>query len=83
MKRTISGGDGTHGIASPRAWFDRRFEPLFLRCSRYAAWADMGDAQVTVRNLEIIEVIEDNVLVVKARYRVRNRGYVVVRRAKR
>jgi large subunit ribosomal protein L3 len=44
----------------------------------------MGDAQVTVRNLEIIEVDEeDNVLVVKGAVPGPNGGYVVVRRAKR
>jgi large subunit ribosomal protein L3 len=44
----------------------------------------MGDAQVTVRNLEIIEVdAEDNVLVVKGAVPGPNGGYVVVRRAKR
>jgi large subunit ribosomal protein L3 len=44
----------------------------------------MGDEQVTVRNLEIIEVdAEDNVLVVKGAVPGPNGGYVVVRRAKR
>ena len=44
----------------------------------------MGSEQVTVRNLEIIEVdTEDNVLVVKGAVPGPNGGYVVVRRAKR
>jgi len=44
----------------------------------------MGHAQVTVRNLEIIDVdTEDNVLVVKGAVPGPNGGYVVVRRAKR
>jgi large subunit ribosomal protein L3 len=44
----------------------------------------MGDEQVTVRNLEIVEVdTEDNVLVVKGAVPGPNGGYVVVRRAKR
>ena len=44
----------------------------------------MGDEQVTVRNLEIIEVdAEENVLVVKGAVPGPNGGYVVVRRAKR
>src|SRR6202046_1379852 len=44
----------------------------------------MGTAQVTVRNLEVIDVVaEDNVLVVKGAVPGRNGGYVVVRRAKR
>jgi large subunit ribosomal protein L3 len=43
----------------------------------------MGDDQVTVRNLEIVEVDEaDNVLVVKGAVPGPNGGYVVVRRAK-
>ena len=44
----------------------------------------MGDAKVTVRNLEVIDVdAEDNVLVVKGAVPGPNGGYVVVRRAKR
>jgi large subunit ribosomal protein L3 len=44
----------------------------------------MGHEQVTVRNLEIIQVdAEDNVLVVKGAVPGPNGGYVVVRRAKR
>ena len=44
----------------------------------------MGDAQVTVRNLEIIEVdAEDNVMLVKGAVPGPNGGYVIVRRAKR
>jgi large subunit ribosomal protein L3 len=44
----------------------------------------MGDDQVTVRNLEIVEVdTEDNVLAVKGAVPGPNGGYVVVRRAQR
>jgi large subunit ribosomal protein L3 len=44
----------------------------------------MGAEQVTVRNLEIVEVdTEDNVLMVKGAVPGPNGGYVVVRRAKR
>ena len=44
----------------------------------------MGNAQVTVRNLEIVDVdTEDNVLIVKGAVPGPNGGYVVVRRAKR
>ena len=44
----------------------------------------MGTQQVTVRNLEVIEVdAEDNVLMVKGAVPGPNGGYVVVRRAKR
>jgi large subunit ribosomal protein L3 len=44
----------------------------------------MGDARVTVRNLEIIDVdTVDNLLVVKGAVPGPNGGYVVVQRAKR
>jgi len=44
----------------------------------------LGNEQVTVRNLEVIDVdTEDNVLVVKGAVPGPNGGYVVVRRAKR
>ena len=44
----------------------------------------MGDEQVTVRNLEVIDVdTEDNVLVVKGAVPGPNGGFVVVKRAKR
>ena len=43
-----------------------------------------GHEQVTVRNLEIVEVdTEDNVIMVKGAVPGPNGGYVVVRRAKR
>jgi len=44
----------------------------------------MGDVQVTVRNLEVIDVdTEDNVLMVKGAVPGPNGAYVIVRRAKR
>ena len=44
----------------------------------------MGDQQVTVRNLEIVQVdLEDNVLLVKGAVPGPNGAYVLVRRAKR
>jgi large subunit ribosomal protein L3 len=44
----------------------------------------MGTQQVTVRNLEIVQVdLEDNVLMVKGAVPGPNGSYVVVRRAKR
>jgi large subunit ribosomal protein L3 len=44
----------------------------------------MGSSQVTVRNLEVIDVVtEDNVLVVKGAVPGPNGSYVVVRRSKR
>ena len=44
----------------------------------------MGNARVTVRNLEIVEVdVEDNVILVKGAVPGPNGGYVMLRRAKR
>ena len=44
----------------------------------------MGHERVTVRNLEVIEVVaEDNVLVVKGAVPGPNGGYVLERRSKR
>jgi large subunit ribosomal protein L3 len=44
----------------------------------------MGNAQVTVRNLEVVEVdTEDNVLVIKGAVPGPNGAYVLVRRSKR
>jgi large subunit ribosomal protein L3 len=43
----------------------------------------MGNAQVTVRNLEVVEVdTEDNVIMVNGAVPGPNGGYVVVRRAR-
>jgi large subunit ribosomal protein L3 len=79
------GGDGSHGSMHHRA-------PGSIGASSYPSrvWpgtrmaGHMGTQQVTVRNLEVIEVdAEDNVLVVKGAVPGPNGGYVVVRRAKR
>jgi large subunit ribosomal protein L3 len=44
----------------------------------------MGNAQTTVRNLEIVEVdVEDNVILVKGAVPGPNGAYVVLRRSKR
>jgi large subunit ribosomal protein L3 len=44
----------------------------------------MGTAQVTARNLEVVEIdTEDNILMVKGAVPGPNGGYVVVRPAKR
>ncbi len=44
----------------------------------------MGDQQVTIRNLEIVQVdIEDNVILVKGAVPGPNGGYVLVRRSKK
>ncbi len=79
------GGGGSHGSMFHRA-------PGSIGASSYPSrvlpgmrmGGHMGHAQVTVRNLEIIEVdAEDNVLIVKGAVPGPNGGYVLVRRAKR
>jgi large subunit ribosomal protein L3 len=79
------GGEGSHGSMFHRA-------PGSIGASSFPSrvvpgmrmGGHMGDQQVTVRNLEIIDVdTEDNVLVVKGAVPGPNGGYVVVRRAKR
>ena len=79
------GGEATHGSMFHRA-------PGSIGASSYPSrvlpgmrmGGHMGNAKVTVRNLEIIEVdTEDNVLVVKGAVPGPNGGYVVVRRSKR
>jgi large subunit ribosomal protein L3 len=79
------GGDGSHGSMHHRA-------PGSIGASSFPSrvvpgmrmGGHMGDDQVTVRNLEIVEIdTEDNVLVVKGAVPGPNGGYVVVRRAKR
>ena len=79
------GGDATHGSMFHRApgsigasSFPSRVLPG-MRMSGH-----MGHAQVTVRNLEVVDVdAEDNVLVVKGAVPGPNGGYVVVRRSRR
>jgi large subunit ribosomal protein L3 len=79
------GGDGSHGSMHHRA-------PGSIGASSYPSRVfpglrmagHMGTDQVTVRNLEVIEVdSEQNVLVVKGAVPGPNGAYVVVRRAKR
>ena len=79
------GGEGSHGSMFHRApgsigasSFPSRVVPGMRMAGH------MGAGQVTVRNLEIVEVdTEDNVLMVKGAVPGPNGGYVVVRRAKR
>jgi large subunit ribosomal protein L3 len=79
------GGEGTHGSMFHRApgsigasSFPSRVVPGMRMAGH------MGNARVTVRNLEIVEVdTEDNVLVIKGAVPGPNGSYVVVRRAKR
>jgi large subunit ribosomal protein L3 len=79
------GGEGSHGSMFHRA-------PGSIGASSYPSrvlpgmrmGGQLGNAQVTVRNLEVIDVdTEDNVLVVKGAVPGPNGSYVVVRRSKR
>jgi large subunit ribosomal protein L3 len=81
----FGGGDATHGSMFHRA-------PGSIGASSYPSrvfpgtrmGGHMGDEQVTVRNLEVIEVdTEDNVLMVKGAVPGPNGGYVMIRPAKR
>src|SRR5206468_6352240 len=79
------GGEGSHGSMFHRA-------PGSIGASSFPSrvvpgmrmGGHLGNAQVTVRNLEVIDVdTEDNVLVVKGAVPGPNGGYVLVRRSKR
>ena len=79
------GGDATHGSMFHRApgsiggsSFPSRVFPGMKMGGQ------MGNEQVTVRNLEIVSVdVDDNVIAVKGAIPGPNGGYVTVRRAKR
>jgi len=84
-RHKFGGGEDSHGSMHHRA-------PGSIGASSFPSrvvpgmrmGGHMGNEQVTVRNLEIIDVdTEDNVLVVKGAVPGPNGGYVVVRRAKR
>jgi len=79
------GSDATHGSMFHRA-------PGSIGASSFPSrvfpglrmGGQMGNARVTVRNLEIVEVdVEDNMILVKGAVPGPNGGYVIVRRAKR
>ena len=81
----FGGGEPTHGSMHHRA-------PGSIGASSFPSrvipgmrmGGQMGNEQVTVRNLEIVDVMaEDNVLVVKGAVPGPNGGYVVVQRSKR
>jgi large subunit ribosomal protein L3 len=84
-RHKFGGGDASHGSMHHRApgsigasSFPSRVFPGMRGAGH------MGDAQVTVRNLEVVEVdTEDNVLLVKGAVPGPNGGYVLVRRARR
>jgi len=79
------GGEGSHGSMfhrAPGGIGASSFPSRVLPGMRMGG--HMGDARVTVRNLEVVDVdTEDNVLVVKGAVPGPNGAYVVVRRAKR
>ncbi|MCC7153648.1 MAG: 50S ribosomal protein L3 [Bryobacterales bacterium] len=81
----FGGGDGSHGSMfhrAPGSIGASSFPSRVFPGTRMAG--QMGDAQVTVRNLEVVDVdLEDNVLMVKGAVPGPNGAYVVVRRAKR
>jgi len=81
----FGGGDDTHGSMfhrAPGSIGASSFPSRVLPGMRMGG--HMGHEQVTVRNLEVIDVVtEDNVLVVKGAVPGPNGGYVLVRRAKR
>ena len=79
------GGDATHGSMFHRA-------PGSIGASSFPSrvmpgmkmGGHMGDSQVTVRNLEVVDIdVEENVLMVKGAVPGPNGGYVCVRPAKR
>ena len=79
------GGEGSHGSMfhrAPGSIGASSFPSRVLPGMRMGG--HMGDARVTVRNLEVIDVdTEDNVLIVKGAVPGPNGAYVMVRRAKR
>jgi large subunit ribosomal protein L3 len=81
----FGGGDGTHGSMfhrAPGSIGASSFPSRVLPGMRMGG--HMGHDQVTVRNLEIVDVdLEDNVLVVKGAVPGPNGAYVLVRRSKR
>src|SRR5579871_1881258 len=79
------GGPGSHGSMfnrAPGSIGASSFPSRVFPGTRMAG--HLGTQQVTIRNLEVIDVVaEDNVLVVKGAVPGPNGGYVLVRRAKR
>jgi large subunit ribosomal protein L3 len=79
------GGEGTHGSMfhrAPGSIGASSFPSRVLPGMRMGG--HLGNARVTVRNLEVVEVdTEDNLLVVKGAVPGPNGGYVLVQRSKR
>ena len=84
-RHNFRGGPGSHGSMfhrAPGSIGASSFPSRVFPGTRMAG--HMGTDHVTVRNLEVVEVVaEDNVLVVKGAFPGLNGGYVLVRRAKR
>lgn len=84
-RHKFGGGDATHGSMHHRApgsigasSFPSRVFPGMRGAGH------MGDARVTVRNLEVVQVDEeDNVILIKGAVPGPNGAYVLVRRARR
>jgi large subunit ribosomal protein L3 len=81
----FAGGPGGHGSMfgrAPGSIGASSFPSRVFPGTRMAG--HMGHEQVTIRNLEVVDVVaEDNVLVIKGAVPGPNGGYVLVRRAKR
>ncbi len=81
----FKGGPGSHGSMfnrAPGSIGASSFPSRVFPGTRMAGHS--GDQQVTIRNLEVVDVVaEDNVLVIKGAVPGPNGGYVLVRRAKR
>ena len=79
------GGDESHGSMfhrAPGSIGASSFPSRVFPGTRMAG--QLGQGQVTIRNLEVVEVdTEDNVLMIKGAVPGPNGGYVLVRRAKR
>ncbi len=79
------GGEGSHGSMfhrAPGSIGSSSFPSRVFPGMRMAG--HMGDAQVTVRNLEVVQVdSEDNVLMVKGAIPGPNGSYVMVKRSRR
>jgi large subunit ribosomal protein L3 len=80
----FGGGAASHGSMfhrAPGSIGSSSFPSRVFKGMRMAG--HMGNAQVTVRNLEVVEVhADDNLLLVKGAVPGPNGGYVVVRRAR-
>jgi len=79
------GGEGSHGSMfhrAPGSIGASSFPSRVFKGQRMAG--QMGNSQITIRNLEVLEIDgEDQLLVVRGSIPGPKNGYVVVRRAKK